>query len=625
MNMNLASPSTPATIVSGQKTLAIPIYQRLFVWGDKQIDTLLCDLWGAFTNPDKADMERPKDYYLGVITAHENDAQQWEIVDGQQRLTFLTLLGCVLARRFPAEASDWLRFVRADPVKLRLSFHGRLKDMADIENYLSGKQETFQNHAFARFAERFSLFAYGKPDAELKDFSAYCFAHAAFLVNELPKVYGPEELNLYFEKMNSTGRQLTPLEVVKGKWFSPYAAQWNTCMNFDEQADGNEQSGEGTEGLSLADVLNQTEKFKTFFEKTPSKQSNAPKSYKRLVMKGEMLALHVLKIMQACGEIASESEIPLDSRKLIETFGKVKFEPAKFIAQLETYRKWIDQNIIYLDDDDGQSVYAFRTDNLDNDDAVGNDSTDRKCQRQFQAMLYVASGESQKWVLDAYIALKGAGPNGEDASILFDFLRRYDAEKHELNASALSYHKIDRYWFWKLDFLVWEKCFLQPKDADKSQSHCVTIGGANKQTPFSFDEKEWKALLAYKFKRNISIEHLHPQSKGDKEGCPEWGSRDKPESAMHQFGNLAMMSVEGNSAQQDDSIHVKFGRVKTWLESGRLESLKMLLMFHLADQKPEGWIPKVAGQHEKEMIALLEEDQRKWGGAGEAKEPPVDC
>ena len=83
---------------------------------------------------------------------------------------------------------------------------------------------------------------------------------------------------------------------------------------------------------------------------------------------------------------------------------------------------------------------------------------------------------------------------------------------------------------------------------------------------------------------------------------------------MHQFGNLAMMSVEGNSSQQDDPIQVKFGRVKSWLERGRLESIKMLLMFHLSDKMEDAWTWTVekARIHERDMVSILHNDAKRF-------------
>lgn len=602
MNLNLSSPSSPSTIVSEKKTLSIPIYQRLFVWGAQQIDTLLRDLWISCPHPVITDATEPtpKDYYLGVITVHENDARQWEIVDGQQRLTFLTLLGCVLAKNNHDAAGNWLSFVIVDSSKkLRLFFHGRPSDTEDVTGYLSGDRQTFQNPAFARFAERFELFRYGKTQEELNVFATYCFEHAVFVVNELPGIYGPQELNLYFEKMNSTGRQLSPLEVVKGKWFSPYALRWNSCMDFDKPladptVNADSPVGDKIEGLSLVDVIEESERFKTIAVEISQDDASMSQSYKRLVMKPEILALHVLKILQEDKEISFGGEIALDSRKLIETFSSVIGSQAnnfnaRFIGQLETYRKWIDQNIIYLADDDGRTVYAFRSEKLDDDDERDEDSREKKLMRQFQSMLYVSSGEGQEWVLKMYLTGKGA-------PLTYPALRKEEARWNEIRSAAMRYHGISRYWFWKLDYLLWE---VHENDKNSPLFNGLT-------------EEEDKAIRQYAFRQNRSIEHLHPQSKGDN----GWGCRDTPESAMHRFGNLAMMSVEGNSSQQDDPIEVKFGRVKSWLKSGRLESIKMLLMFHLAGQTEKGWSTAVADQHEKEMIGLLEKDQKEWRGEG---------
>ena len=596
MDLNLSPAITPATIVSAHKTLSIPIYQRLFVWGEAQIDTLLNDLWKART--------RNEDYYLGVITVHENDAQQWEIVDGQQRLTFLTLLGCLFKKKGCEGQANWDGFIFTGDAEKepRLFFHGRHEDRDDILKYARESASEFSNSAFARFAERFSFFAHGKMD--LHQFSEYCFQHAAFLVNELPKTYGPEELNLYFEKMNSTGRQLTPIEVVKGKWFSPYAARWNACMNFDKRLEKAE-SGTGGErssdrSLTLQELLAGGEPQT---ESTPTIDSTES-SKCRLVMRDEVLALHVLRLF------TQNQELTLNRDTLIATFNKVfsaqNANAEAFVEELEKYRTWIDENIIYLKEDGGQYDYKFRSEANDNHDE-DDEKKEIKCMKQFQAMLYAASGDSQKWVLDAYSALKGG-------KLTFDFLRHLDANSHtmdDLDISSLSYlKKIDRYWFWKLDYVLWEMCsFLNNRFAE-DKDYSVSIGTGLEQSTFHFNEKEINAIRAYKFRRNISIEHLHPQSKES----PEWGSRGVPDAPMHQFGNLAMISVGANSAQKDDEIGTKFGRVQDWINDGRLESIKMLLMFKLCGDDKSKWNVDIAKLHGEAMAKLLQEDRKCWLG-----------
>ncbi len=66
----------------------VPRYQRLYVWGDEQVRTLLEDLRTAFERNRKAD------YYVGGILLVKSQApgRWYDLIDGQQRLTTLWLL-----------------------------------------------------------------------------------------------------------------------------------------------------------------------------------------------------------------------------------------------------------------------------------------------------------------------------------------------------------------------------------------------------------------------------------------------------------------------------------------------------------------------------------------------------
>lgn len=73
----------------------IPRYQRPYSWGDDQLEKLWDDLIEAKDNDPN--------YFLGsVITAKPEDSTSYvDIVDGQQRLTTLTILLCVYRDLFP--------------------------------------------------------------------------------------------------------------------------------------------------------------------------------------------------------------------------------------------------------------------------------------------------------------------------------------------------------------------------------------------------------------------------------------------------------------------------------------------------------------------------------------------
>lgn len=76
----------------------IPQYQRPYKWEDEQIDELWEDIYEAFQNEES-------NYFLGsIITAKPRDDEKSayvDVVDGQQRLTTLMILFCVVRDLYP--------------------------------------------------------------------------------------------------------------------------------------------------------------------------------------------------------------------------------------------------------------------------------------------------------------------------------------------------------------------------------------------------------------------------------------------------------------------------------------------------------------------------------------------
>lgn len=78
------------------KKFAIDYYQREFLWASKQIEELLNDLFSAFSldfdeKHARNAVKEYKHYFLGSIIISKS-GEKYYIVDGQQRLTSLTLL-----------------------------------------------------------------------------------------------------------------------------------------------------------------------------------------------------------------------------------------------------------------------------------------------------------------------------------------------------------------------------------------------------------------------------------------------------------------------------------------------------------------------------------------------------
>lgn len=244
---------------------------------------------------------------------------------------------------------------------------------------------------------------------------------------------------------------------------------------------------------------------------------------------------------------------------------------------MKEYRKWLDENIIYLEaSSDGSWEYRFRREDAEQWDNL--QQNEEKKLKQFQSMLYVSSSSYQQWVLDAY----------EKKKITLKDLKNQDNARHPSPESvSMTYPSIDRYWFWKLDYLLWEEFTEDPEKFSSS---------------YGLTDEEKGAISNYKFRRNRSIEHLHPQTDGDNS---DW------KDAKHGFGNLAMISSSFNSFQQNDSVGVKFARLQeTQIPNGNLESIKLLLMFKLAGGKESEWTTSKAKDHGTAMYKLLESSRQ---------------
>lgn len=69
-----------------EQRFIIPEYQRPYRWGKDECETLWSDILNVFG--DGSDIE---EYFLGSIVAYKNEKNELEIIDGQQRITTLTL------------------------------------------------------------------------------------------------------------------------------------------------------------------------------------------------------------------------------------------------------------------------------------------------------------------------------------------------------------------------------------------------------------------------------------------------------------------------------------------------------------------------------------------------------
>ena len=92
----------------------IPLYQRNYAWGEGEISQLIQDVLDCavkgMQGAEGAQGMADGNYYVGTLVVHsrtmDDGKRVWELIDGQQRFTTLSLLVACL-RRQDASAFGW--------------------------------------------------------------------------------------------------------------------------------------------------------------------------------------------------------------------------------------------------------------------------------------------------------------------------------------------------------------------------------------------------------------------------------------------------------------------------------------------------------------------------------------
>lgn len=96
--MKIESQDTNIEALLTSSFLIIPRFQRPYSWDDENLE----DFWKDIAQIDGAD------YFIGSMVIYKNGRQQFGVVDGQQRLTTITILLCVIRDKFADLSADGL-------------------------------------------------------------------------------------------------------------------------------------------------------------------------------------------------------------------------------------------------------------------------------------------------------------------------------------------------------------------------------------------------------------------------------------------------------------------------------------------------------------------------------------
>lgn len=225
----------------------IPLYQRNFTWGKDEIEQLFQDIYDCFdTNKDSR-------YYIGtLVVIPRRNENVFEVIDGQQRLTVLSLISKllgivdvpVLKYDSRPEVEEFLSdFYSINKTDIEKDLNVFFRDIPQTENLRTAlscirKVEVFEKNNDK--AEKITLFESEKLEA----FKKYFSENVILIFEEMPD---DTDVAAYFEIMNNRGEQLQKHEILKAKFIAQidendplkkrkselFAAVWEACSRMD--------------------------------------------------------------------------------------------------------------------------------------------------------------------------------------------------------------------------------------------------------------------------------------------------------------------------------------------------------------------------------------------------------
>lgn len=612
---------------------SIPIYQRNYAWGEKEITQLIQDI------ADYAEKNLYKDYYIGTLVVYERNEESkgviYETIDGQQRLTTLTILLSTLKNN-----KTKLNFTNdISWFKLNLAFDSRIKSTETLQSVFDGDDffnPNFNAEIKSAYDDCLKILIRIVPNERIQQFCDYLFEKVLILRVPVPS---DTDLNHYFEIMNSRGEQLEKHEVLKAKLLEivsdnkvetkTFSQIWDACSNMEKYvqygfniAERNQVFGNndwntleaqsfddltsklnivndneydvGSHNLSAFDIL----KGKKSFQAKNELNNENPDRFNSVINFPNFL-LHVLRIQQ-------KTDIPLDDKRLLDIFDDVLSDESlkhktdkvnfvkKFAFNLLTCKFLFDNYVIkreFLNGTDNWSLKRLKWYSGNKVSYVNsfieeqNEESNNKTILMLLAMFHVSTPTLvYKHWLNA--VLKFAFENNELAS------EAYTTYLRKLAKSFL----YDRYLanspkeYFEIIYTNSGETQNTESDIDLSK---LDQGTSVENFIFNYlDFLIWDKQNDdhFKFTFRSSVEHYYPQRPLD--GLDILAQKD-----VDKFGNLCLISNNTNSRLWNLPPE---GKKTFFLKTNAYESLKQKLML-----KEHQWTLLEIEKHGKEMKEKL--------------------
>jgi uncharacterized protein with ParB-like and HNH nuclease domain len=625
--------------VFSNNTYTIPIYQRNYAWKEAQIKQLIQDVYDYAKN----DTLTTQQYYIGSLVVFERKTEEgvvYETIDGQQRLTTLNILFSVLKNEFD---------IHIDNYKTNLHFDSRPMSSYTLEHIYNKTKKEDVNKSEKKLNVRITdAYTIAKNELNkinksnhLEKFVNYLKANVIILRVPVPK---DTDLNHYFEIMNNRGEQLEKHEVLKAKMLKVFSDDkkachvfntiWEACANMEKYVqhgfntkvrkklfgkDWNHFESEDFEDIvmsftdkeqydSTALTIEDLLKNKVQIEIKNEQEDDSPERFNSVINFSNFL-LQILRTLvnnydtyEALSD--SEKDVPLDDKRLIETFDyflnvedkdKKKLFVENFAFQLLKGKHYYDKYIIKRNlKDDKWSLKYLKVEYYNKKAShqyINSLDTNNKSILMLLSMFHVSAPTLiyKHWLNAAlnYLLSKDE-VDGEkyveylevlSDDYLYDrFLAKEEYDYFDIIFKNGIYEKngiddldllklnegtsVENFIFNRLDYLLWKQD----------------------------QEKDNKQFADFSFSFRTSVEHYYPQN-------PMEGQDKLDPITLDNFGNLCLISRNKNSKL---SNYMPTAKKEHYAKRDSLESIKQQIMM-----QEKHWFENEIKEHAEKMVETL--------------------
>lgn len=628
-------------VLNGTDLYKIPIYQRNYAWGDKEITQLIQDI------ADYISGEKEKNnYYIGSLIVYVRNEEKtnefYETIDGQQRLTTLSILVAVIKNIYKNEINlDWYE-------KVNLEYFSRKKSSQSLHsvfnNEVSSKKLIVNDEiteAYQLIIKRLKIILEEKKISILR-FSEYLLNNVTIIRVKVPE---DTDLNHYFEIMNNRGEQLEKHEVLKSTLLEilndiedevekeqaskTFHLIWETCSNMEKYAqfgfsvdERNEVFGEKKWSdfkMSNFNDITQSLDFKesskqefdineiiigkhTFKPKEESEDS--PERFNSIINFQNFL-LQVLRVQE-------KTDIALDDKRLISVFEEIlrnkntteKIEfVEKFGFNLLKTKFLFDKYIIkreFIGNNDNWSLktlkwYPSNTKKFSVSyvNSFGDENADSENKKilMLLSMFHTATPTMvyKHWLNGALNFL-----HSEEEISANDYIEFLENQAKSfvferfLNDEPKDYFE-----------MIYDENNIELSNLDSVKFKYLTFDNLQNNLVFNYlDYLIWKDSNDRKIKDfyytfRSSVEHFYPQH-------PKPGNDTLEKDALNSFGNLCLISNSKNATLNNYMPSAKVDHYK----NTPIDSIKQYLMMEIYNETQK-WDEISIEKHNEEMIELL--------------------